>query len=164
MPQRRLFSLIIVSFTIISTLSVCKPSSKVESKPQKVSNSQPVTNDRCSQTITYHADKLSEQGNEVAADVDLVINPTTKIISLHAEIPSAQQKVNFDTVIESIDCNLNSDLTEGYSIYKGYIVQQDGTSTKATLKVEAKDGKIKIFDPAQINEHAINVSKWTAAP
>jgi hypothetical protein len=163
MLQRQLFSLTLVSFTIITTLAVCKPSSKLDRTKQTTNSERKDNNDRCNQTITYHSDKLRAKNNEADADLNIVINPTTKIITLRADIPSTQEKATFDTVIESIDCNLNADLTEGYSIYKGYIKQLDGISSKATLKVEAKDGKLTITDPTQVNI-AINISKWSVAP
>ena len=73
----------------------------------------------------------------------VVINPAAKLINLTRESPDPE-KVRFDTEIEAVDCNLNTDLTEGRSIYKGDIKQQDGTKTYSILRVEAKDGGLII--------------------
>lgn len=161
--QRKLFPLTLLSFISISTLSVCKPSSKVDNKQQTTIPKRSDKTERCNQTITYHADKLSAQEHEADADVNIVINPTTKVLTLNADIPSAQQKITFDVVIETIDCHLNADLTEGYSIYRGYYVKQNDNSEKAELKLEAKDGKLKLYNGVQTNDDAIEITKWTAA-
>jgi hypothetical protein len=98
---------------------------------------------------------------DVKVVTEIIINPSARVISLTSE-PPEQGKVSFETVIESIDCKLNSDLTEGQAIYNGYIKQKDGSSTKAILKVEAKDGNLTIAngDPEHHAPFLIVVSKW----
>jgi hypothetical protein len=92
---------------------------------------------------------------------EIIINPSTRVISLTTE-PPERGKVSFDTVIESIDCNLNAEITEGQAIYSGYIKQEDGRTTKAIIKVEAKDGSLTISnaDPEEEATIFFVVSKW----
>jgi len=123
------------------------------------------TIDICNQTIKYYADniKLVSAGKEeaVSANTEITINPSAKIISIMSEPPN-QDKVSFNTVIENFDCTLNADLTDGQTIYTGYIVQTDGSSTKAIIKVEAKDGVVTISngDTERATKMLIVVSKW----
>jgi hypothetical protein len=116
----------------------------------------------CDQVIKYYSELIRMTNGEpdVKVITEVIINPSSKVISLTSE-PPEQGKVSFETIIESIDCKLNSDLTEGKAIYNGYIKQKDGNSTKATLKIEAKDGYLTISngDP-QHETFIIVVSKW----
>lgn len=144
----------------------------VACKPAQVSQSQatnaikaPKTIDLCNQTIKYYADNIKSvsagEELEVSANTEITINPSAKIISILSEPPN-QDKVSFNTVIENFDCNLNADLTDGQTIYTGYIVQTDGSSTKAIIKVEAKDGVLTISssNPESVTKTLIVVSKW----
>src|SRR5690349_15890553 len=109
--------------TLLATLifwGACK-STKI-SNGQVLNSKQVVeTTSKCDQTIRYYADKLKTVNGEqeTNSNTEIVINPSTKLISLTSEIPN-HEKVNFETVIESFDCNFNSDMTEGQAIYKGY--------------------------------------------
>jgi len=148
-------------FATLFSFGACK-STKISQI--QVSNSKQVveTTSKCDQTIKYYSDKLTmANGGEVNANIEIVINPSTKVISITSE-PQNQEKVNFETVIESFDCNFNSDLTDGQSIYKGYIKQKDGATTNAIIKVEAKDGSLTISnaDPEKEGEFIFIVTKW----
>jgi hypothetical protein len=133
-----------------------------------VSNSKQVvkTTSKCDQTIKYYVDKvkMANDGQETIANIEIVINPSVKLISITSESPN-EERVSFDTEVESIDCNFNSDMTEGQSIYKGYIKQENGTTTKAIIKLEAKDGGLTISnaDPDKVGkegEYIMLISKW----
>jgi hypothetical protein len=118
---------------------------------------------KCEQKIKYFIEKMKDirNGEEVSANTEIVIDPAEKLIRLTSEPPD-QKKVNFDTEIESVDCNLNANLTEGQSTYRGYIKQSDGTKTYTILKVEAKDGALTITggDAAQPDRVVMIVTKW----
>ena len=118
---------------------------------------------KCEQTVRYYIEKLREvnSGQEVNANTQIVINPSAKLISLTSE-PPGQEKVNFDTNIESSECNLSGDLTEGYSTYRGYIKQTDGTTTSTILKIEAKGEGLTITgsSPGQSGVLVMVVSRW----
>jgi hypothetical protein len=158
-----LLAALLVTFV---SFGACK-STKISTKINKgqVSNSEQVvrTTSICDQAIRYYSDKfkMTNDGQEVNVITEIIINPSTKLISLTSAPPN-QEKVSFDTVIENFDCNFNSTLTGGQSIYTGYIKQKDGTTTKAVIKVEAKDGGITISssDPEKHGEFIIIVSKW----
>lgn len=149
-------------FVTLVSLGACK-SSKIHKGQVLDSKQDGNTTSICDQAIRYYANKLkmTNGGQEVDVNTELLISPSTKLISLTSTPPN-QEKVSFDTVIESFDCNFNPALTDGQSIYKGYIKQNDGTTTKAIIKVEAKDGSITIsnFDPEKEGEYVIIVSKW----
>lgn len=117
----------------------------------------------CSQTIKYYSDKIkiSFGAQEVSVKSEIVINPSQKTITVTSEPPN-QQRVSFITIIESIDCELGADLTNGYSIYTGYIQQLDGTTSKEVIKLEAKDGSLTISnaDPDKEGGLTICISNW----
>jgi hypothetical protein len=83
---------------------------------------------KCEQKVKYYIEKMKgfRSGDEVITNTAIVIDPAAKLISLTSEPPN-REKVNFDTEIESVDCNLNANLTEGRSTYRGYIKQPDGS-------------------------------------
>ena len=118
---------------------------------------------KCEQTVRYYIEKLREinSGQEVNANTQIVINPSAKLISLTSE-PPGQDKVNFDTNIESVECNLSGDLTEGQSTYRGYIKQTDGTTTSTIFKLEAKSEGLTITgnSPGQSAVLVMLVSRW----
>lgn len=117
----------------------------------------------CGQTIKYYSEliKMTNGQPDVNANTEIIINPSAKLITLTSEPPN-QDKVSFDTVIEHLDCNLNTGITEGLAVYYGYIKQKDGGTTKAIIKVEAKDGSLTISngDPEKNAEFLMVVSKW----
>ena len=92
---------------------------------------------------------------------EITINPLTKTIGIAGEAPGEEKKT-FEMAIEHFDCSLTAQLTAGEAIYAGYITQPDGTSTKAWLKIEAKNGSLLISngDPEKESEFTIIVHKW----
>lgn len=119
----------------------------------------------CDQVIKYYSELIRMTNGEpdVKVMTEIIINPSGRVISLTSE-PPEQGKVSFETTIESIECNLNTGLTEGQAVYSGYIKQNDGSTTKAIIKVEAKDGNLTISnaDPEKEKDaqFLIVVSKW----
>ena len=115
----------------------------------------------CDQTIKYYSEKLMTGGLEINASTEIIINPSTRLISLTSEVPN-EPRAAFETVIEGIDCNLKAGLTEGQAIYRGYLNQKGGNTTKTTIKVEAKDGSLTISnaDTEKRDPFVFVVSKW----
>jgi hypothetical protein len=117
----------------------------------------------CSQTIKYFSDKgiMTKTGKDMEMHTEITINPSASIISISGEVPG-EEKAAFEMVIEHFDCSLTARFTAGEAIYAGYIKQQDGTSTKAWLKIEAKDGSLLMSngDPEEESEFTIVVNKW----
>jgi hypothetical protein len=98
----------------------------------------------CGKTIKYTTNKLiGPNGEEISALTEVTINPTTKIITLESTPPD-QEKVLFETQIESITCSFSKKLTSGKAYYKGYIVQQDGNKSPVEIVLEAKDGVVSL--------------------
>jgi len=131
----------------------------------QTTNQNPVEISMCDQTIKYYSAllRMTNGQPDVNVKTEVIINPSAKLITLTSEPPN-QDKVSFDTVIEHLECNLNAGLTEGQAVYNGYIKQEDGNTTKAIIKVEAKDGSLTISnaDPEKANDaqFLIVVSKW----
>jgi len=121
--EKNTISLLAALFVTLVFFCACK-STKIYK--EQVSNSEQVVRATsiCDQAIRYYANKLKmvNGGQEVNADTEILINPSNKLISLTSTPPN-QEKVSFDTVIGSFDCNFNSALTDGQAIYKGYIKQ-----------------------------------------
>jgi hypothetical protein len=140
--------------------SACK-STKVNQKQTTRQNQAEIS--ICDQTIKYYSEliKMTNGQPDVNINTEITINPSTRILHLSTEEPE-KGKGGFDTVIESIECNLNAGLTEGQAIYNGYIKQEDGNSKKAKIKVEAKDGSLTISNADAEKEapYFIVVSKW----
>ena len=117
----------------------------------------------CSQKIKYYVSKIKsvENGEEVSANTELIIDPTSKTMTLSSKPPN-QERVKFVIQIESIDCNLNTGMTSGQSTYKGYIKQTDGTTIGSTVKLEAKEDGLTITggDPEQPEKMVMSVTKW----
>jgi len=151
---------------LLATLSVIVlascGSTKLSQRKIPVSKSSLIDNS-CSQTIKYYSNKLKTvDGNkELDISTEMIISPSTKLINLKSESPT-EGNTNFDIVIESVDCALNTDLTSGQAIYKGYIKQIDGTTTKAIIKVEVKDGGLIISnaDSDKPRELIMLINKW----
>lgn len=98
----------------------------------------------CSKIIKYTANKLlGPNGEEITAPTEITINPTTKVITL-VSTPPDQEKVLFETQIESIECSFSKKLLSGKAYYKGYILQQDGNKSPAEIVLEAKDGTVSL--------------------
>lgn len=160
MQRQRLLLLLVVSFILASGLSNCKSTSKSTVEKHTGTSSKTNKTGNCEQTIIYHVDKVTGGDHESPANIDITVNPSAKLITLAGEIPSTEQKFNFETVVETIDCNLNTDLTQGYSIYKGYIKQEDGSTTQTSLMIEARDGRITMHGAESNGEMVIWVSSW----
>jgi hypothetical protein len=160
--QQRITLFQLVLCISILFFSACK-SAKV-THAQK-NNQNQVEINMCDQTIKYYSEliKMTNGQPDVNINTEITINPSTRIIKLASEEPD-KGKGGFDTLIESIDCNLNAGLTEGQAVYNGYIKQEDGSTTKAIIKVEAKDGSLTISnaDPERANDapFLIVISKW----
>ncbi len=139
-------------------------------KSTKITREQTATQQKaaisaCDQVIKYYSEliKMTNGEPDVNINTEITINPSTRILNLKSD-QLKEGKNGFDTVIESIDCNLNAELTEGQAIYSGYIKQEDGRTTKAIIKVEAKDGNLTISNADPENEKdaqfLIVISKW----
>lgn len=101
-------------------------------------------NEICSKTIKYTTNKLlGPNGEEITAPTEITINPTTKVITLESAPPD-QEKVLFETQIESIECSFSKKLLSGKAYYKGYILQEDGNKSPAEIVLEAKDGIVSL--------------------
>lgn len=149
---------VVLAFLIMS--SSCR-STKITHK-QAADQSQMGAKDICNQIIKYHSEKaIMKSGEELNFITEIIIDPSKKLINLTSTPPN-QEKVSFDTVIESFECNMNADLTMGQAIYTGYINQTDGQTTKAVIKVEAKDGNLSILngEPEKESDFTLVVSKW----
>lgn len=98
----------------------------------------------CSKTIKYTTNKLlGPNGEEITAPTEITINPTTKVITLESAPPD-QEKVLFETQIESMECSFSKKLLSGKAYYKGYILQEDGNKSPAEIVLEAKDGTVSL--------------------
>jgi major membrane immunogen (membrane-anchored lipoprotein) len=153
----------VVLFANLILLGACK-STKVNKGSVNNLAQTPVAVNVCDQTIKYYSEKVrsGKTGEEVAAQSEITINPVAKTITIASYVPSESERKSFVTVIESSDCNLNSDITSGQSVYRGYIKQLDGSTTKSYVNIEAKDGGITLSnaDPDRRNDFAIIISKW----
>ncbi len=161
----KIFSTTSQAFMFVGLIffGACKPA-KVN---QAITNNlaqDPVAVNMCDQTIKYYSEKVKvkKTGEEIAAQSEFIINPIAKTISINSYVPSESERKSFTTIIESTDCSLNSNLTSGHSIYRGYIKQLDGSTTSAYIDIEAKDGGITMSnaDPNKQGEFSIIVSRW----
>lgn len=146
---------------VLSIFMACR-SAKTTNKPGAGIASSAATVNSCQQVIRYYSEKAQgENGQEIAMTAAITIDPATKNINVAAEMPG-EQKASFDMTIEHFDCSLNTDLTTGEALYTGHIRQQDGSSTKAYLKLEVKNGALVMSngDPEKKSEMLIYISKW----
>jgi len=153
--------LLSVVLAFLITSSSCR-STKVTHK-QDAGQAQKESKDICNQKIKYYSEKVRvESGQELQFNTEVIIDPSNKQINFTSTPPN-QEKVDFNSVIASFEGNLNADLTMGQAVYTAYITQSDGQTTKAVLKVEAKDGNLSIVNGEPGKESdlaAILVSKW----
>lgn len=144
------------SFTIflLCTVSLLKANSIAIVKA-------PIIDSICGKTIKYYINKVSTSQQELKVKMEIIISPSNKNINLNAEVEN-EGKTNFNTVIESMECELNNDLTKGYALYKGYIKQENGDTTKAFIKIEIKDHQLIISnaDPEKTDNMKMFVEKW----
>jgi len=114
----------------------------------------------CGLAIKYYSGKLKIVSGEYESNsnTEITINPSTKTINVTG-LSSTQDKVNFTIAIESVECNLNENCTAGQAVYHGSI---KGTSTRLTLKVEARSGSLVISNSitGSNNEYLAFVTKW----
>ncbi len=117
----------------------------------------------CQQIIRYYSQKFRDVQNarDMTMNAVITIDPLAKNINTSAEMEGGE-KAGFDMTIEHFDCTLNADLTAGEALYTGHIRQQDGSSTKAYLKLEAKDGGLVMSngDPEKTSDMLMYISKW----
>jgi len=99
----------------------------------------------CDKTVRYTIEKVKmiEGGNEIKTHAEITVDPLSKNINLNGDDPESGKK-SFDAQIESIECRLNKDLTDGQSTYKGYIKQNDGRKTRSTMTIEFKGNQLVI--------------------
>lgn len=120
----------------------------------------------CDRAVVYFSDKVVAVATGEATEMktEIRVDPSAKTITLFSQ-PPGQEKVNFTTIIERAECNMNAALTEGYIEYSGYIVQEDGTSTKQMIRLEARDGGLVFFraDPDKPQQFIIYISRWELA-
>ncbi|WP_316844345.1 hypothetical protein [Pedobacter psychrodurus] len=127
--------LLLLSIFLVASSFMLNQATPVENKAES---------EICGKTIKYTASKLlGANGEEVTAPTAVTINPTTKIITVESTPPD-QEKVLFETQIETIECSFNKKLTSGKAYYKGYILQEDGNKSPAELVLEAKDGVVSL--------------------
>jgi major membrane immunogen (membrane-anchored lipoprotein) len=152
-----------LSIIVLSLLLACK-TTKSSGKPGTGKNSTAPAIASCQQVIRYYFEKFRDVQNarDIAVTAIITIDPLAKNINTSAQIVENGEKGEFDMTIEHFDCTLNADLTIGEALYTGHIRQQDGSSTKAYLKLEAKDGSLVMSngDPAKASEVLMYVSKW----
>jgi hypothetical protein len=155
MKQKVTPLLILICFISISACKSAHPSQSFLSKEAFGTAS------KCDQAIRYYSQKIISRGETINVNMEVVINTAAKVISLKSEDPNGEKDA-FNTIIENWDCNLNADLTAGGATYTGYIKQLDGSTTRAVVKVEAKDGALTIQngEPGLEGQFIIVVSKW----
>ena len=127
--------LVLFSIFLVASSFILNQRATVEDKAES---------EMCGKTIKYSTNKLlGPNGEGINAPTEVTINPTTKIITLESTPPD-QEKVLFETQIETIECSFNKNLTSGKAYYKGYILQQDGNKSPTELVLEAKDGVVSL--------------------
>jgi len=113
--------------------------------------------DNCDRVIKYHVSKVAAAGQpEVELKMEVIVDPKNNNITI--EFGQDRKKV---TEIEVQECNLNKDLTAGFGLYKG--LKKDGNGKATTIKIEAKDGKIRIYNPSPETDNdkiEMTVDKW----
>jgi len=144
-----------VAILLLFTITACKHSKVLQ-------NNKPAEKNMCDQTIRFYSDKIKElnSSQEISANSEIVINPSTNIISVSTEFNG--EKDSFEMEVESNECNLNNNLTAGQAIYNGN-VQKGESKTKGSIKIEATDGAIVItgYNPEKENEGIIfQITKW----
>jgi hypothetical protein len=152
-----------LSIIVLFLFLACK-TAKTSGKPDTGKGAAAATIASCQQVIRYHFEKFRDVQNarDVAVTAIITIDPLAKNINTSAQMVENGQKGEFDMTIEHFDCTLNADLTAGEALYTGHIRQEDGSSTKAYLKLEAKDGSLVMSngDPAKASEVLMYVSQW----
>lgn len=136
-------------------LTACKPAASVSG--QTISSE-----GICNRPIQYKSEKviMNTDQSEIYMETSITVNPAEKRISLFSKTPEGE-KMNFDFIIESTDCSLDTNLTSGKAAYTGYIKQQDGEKTFTTIIIEPQDGVLRIgsFYPPGLFE--IVVKEWS---
>lgn len=122
-----------------------------------ISTAAKVEKDNCDRVIKYHVSKVAAAGQaEVELKMEVIVDPKNNNITI--EFGEGRKKV---TEIEVIECSLNKDLTTGFGLYKG--IKKDPNGKVTTIKVEAKDGKIRIYNPSPETDNdkvEMTVDKW----
>jgi hypothetical protein len=146
-------------FIVLSSFFLLASSFVAEETPVNKNNPE---SEICSKTIKYTANKLlGPNGEEITAPTEITINPTTKVITLESAPPD-QEKVLFETQIESIECSFSKKLLSGKAYYKGYILQQDGNKSPTEIVLEAKDGIVSLTSYDEEKRIGLRVifNKW----
>ncbi|MDN3587238.1 hypothetical protein QWY86_11200 [Pedobacter aquatilis] len=138
--------LIIILFTSISA--------KIE--PTKIKK-----DETCDNVIKYYIKSGRENNKEFLVKAEITVNPIN-LITVNLEMPN-EPKSKYDIILDSFDCNLNTDLTKGSALYKGYIKHENGDATSSVLKISRDEkGKLTISnaDPLQTSDLILYVDKW----
>ncbi|WP_316831272.1 hypothetical protein [Pedobacter aquatilis] len=129
-------------------------SAKIETKTAK-------QDEICERVIKYYVKSGKEGDKEFKLNAVITVNPIN-LINVDMEIPN-QPKTNFDIIIESADCDLNTELTKGTALYKGYVKHENGDATNSVIKISRDDkGKLTISnaDPELPKGLTLYVDKW----
>ncbi len=118
---------------------------------------------QCDQTIIYYISKIANGDQKIEVAMQVMVDPGAKLIKLYAKVPGENDAADFQTVIESAECTFNETLTKGSALYKGYIKQADGSTSKAMIKIVAdENGKLSIVnaDPDKQDKMIMFIDKW----
>ena len=157
MPIKFKTVLPILSALLIAFIACKSAKNSQATKPQTE------TVNRCNQVIKYYSDKVKmlKDGSIINMNTEITISPSSKVISIEGTPPD-QEKVKFDTEIETYDCSFNSDLTNGEAVYRGYITRSNGNKDKVFIKIEYKDGGLisSSADPDKPGDFIMFINKW----
>lgn len=122
-----------------------------------------LTLNSCEQTIKYISSKAIDSRSQTDIDMsmEIIIDPTEKLITLNLD-SHQKGKGSISATVVSSDCNLNSSLTEGYSVYQALGQGPGGQNKEVSFRVEAKKECLTILytDEKEKGELMINVDKW----
>ena len=95
--------------------------------------------------------------------LEIIFNPAEKLITFYIESPE-RGKISSKASIESINCNLNAGLTEGYSLYRALTLEKDRNleSVEVSFRIEAKENGLEIvmINERQKRPFIIKVDRW----
>jgi hypothetical protein len=116
----------------------------------------------CDRTIRYYSEKAKGgNGQQVEATIEITIDPTAKTVDIMVVTRDGKHQ-EIQIVVEYLECTFNSDLTQGAATYSGYIKQQDGSTTKTSMKVAYAGDVLTISnaDPNRTEEFFFVITKW----
>ncbi|MDF2188998.1 hypothetical protein [Paraflavitalea sp. CAU 1676] len=155
-------------FTILVIVS-CNPARKSghaigkgrDAKGTAAATAQPAS--ACGEKVKFYGEKVLsvKTGKLMDIQTEITLDPAAKLLTFSGQEPG-EEKVTFDTDLETIECHFNGDFTVGWALYSGNIKQKDGRLTKSIVKLEAKDGMLQFSngDTEKESELVINVAKW----